>query len=155
MDLEYDNGALYWKSSGKGRNNDLLAGYLGSGGYWFINVGGKMLKRSRLVYEMMVGPIGAGLEVDHENGVRHDDRVENLRTCTRSENLRNRRLSSNCPYKIHGVYYRKNRNKWYSNIEHDGKVYRLYYGDDFFEACCSRKSAERRLGFHENHGRTL
>lgn len=27
------------------------------------------------------------------------------------------------------------------------------YGPDFFEACCARKSAENRFGFHANYGR--
>ena len=29
----------------------------------------------------------------------------------------------------------------------------LYYGKDFFEACCRRLSAELELGYHANHGR--
>lgn len=41
----------------------------------------------RLVWEAFVGLIPEGLEVNHKNGVRGDNRLENLELVTRSENM--------------------------------------------------------------------
>ena len=42
-----------------------------------------------LVYESFIGAIPEGLEIDHTNGERTDNRVENLRAVTHLENCRN------------------------------------------------------------------
>ena len=43
-------------------------------------------KIHRLVYEAFVGAIPNGMQIDHINGVHHDNRPENLRCVTQSEN---------------------------------------------------------------------
>ena len=40
----------------------------------------------RLVLEAFVGPAPEGQQCNHKNGVRHDNRLENLEWCTPSEN---------------------------------------------------------------------
>ena len=42
-----------------------------------------------LVYESFIGAIPEGLEIDHANGVRTDNRLENLRAVSHLENCRN------------------------------------------------------------------
>lgn len=44
----------------------------------------------RLVYEAFKGPIQKGLQVDHINGIRNDNRLINLRLLTPKENTQNR-----------------------------------------------------------------
>lgn len=72
------------------------------------------LKLHRLVIGIEDGP-----DVDHINGNKLDNRKENLRKCTRSENLCNR-ISSK---EIRGVYYRKESVNfpWFSAIQIPGK----------------------------------
>lgn len=41
----------------------------------------------RLVWECFVGPIPEGLQINHKNGVKDDNRLENLEVCTPSENV--------------------------------------------------------------------
>ena len=42
-----------------------------------------------LVYESFIGAIPEGLEIDHANGERTDNRLENLRAVSHQENCRN------------------------------------------------------------------
>ena len=49
----------------------------------------KTLKVHRLVWEAFNGEIKEGLEVDHINAVRTDNRLENLRLVTHKDNLNN------------------------------------------------------------------
>lgn len=56
-------------------------------GYRYI--GAKRL--ARLVYETWGGAIPSGMEVDHMNRVRSDDRLANLRLVTHSQNQANRK----------------------------------------------------------------
>lgn len=58
-------------------------------GYYRVNIDGKPLTVHRLVYETFVGPIPKGMVIDHINGIRNDNRIENLRCITQSENMYN------------------------------------------------------------------
>jgi hypothetical protein len=42
----------------------------------------------RIVWEFVHGPIPDGLEVNHINGVKHDNRISNLEVVTHAENIR-------------------------------------------------------------------
>ena len=54
---------------------------------------------------------------------------------------------------VSGVTFAKRYGKWAAEITFKGKRTHLLYTDDFFEACCVRKSAEHKCGFHPNYGR--
>lgn len=45
-----------------------------------------------LVMEAFVGPRPAGLDIRHKNGIRHDNRLENLEYGTRAENMADARV---------------------------------------------------------------
>lgn len=42
----------------------------------------------RMIWESVHGPIPAGLQINHINGVKHDNRIANLELVTPSENTR-------------------------------------------------------------------
>lgn len=46
----------------------------------------KIKKLHQLVLSAFVGPCPTGMEVNHKNGIRDDNRLENLEYCTSSEN---------------------------------------------------------------------
>ena len=92
-------------------------------------------------------------EIDHINGRKQDNRIANLRPCTRSENSKNHPLRKDNTSGIPGVSYAQNMRKWHVYVTDNCKRVTLGHYDNIFEAACARKSAEARLGYHANHGR--
>ena len=58
-------------------------------GYVFVTINKKDVYVHRLVWETFNGEIPKGMEIDHINTVRTDNRLENLRLVTSSGNKRN------------------------------------------------------------------
>ena len=92
-----------------------------------------------------------GIEIDHINGDRYDNRIINLKEATTSENNRNRRITDRNTSGYVGVV--KQGDKWYAYIKVDGKKIHLGTYNTKDEAIQARKQAEKKYGFHENHGK--
>lgn len=109
-------------SAGRRRAGDVL-GYVRTDGYRMIAINGKWHYAHRLAWLYMTGrhPVD---EIDHINGQRDDNRFENLRECTRSQNM------MNVPKR--GVCFHKGRRKWQASIRLHGK--RTYLGTFTTEA---------------------
>lgn len=65
-------------------------------------------------------------KIDHKNGITDDNRAENLREATTSQNGANRRLGKNNKSGFKGIVFIKTKRKWRSNLKFHGK---RYYGD--------------------------
>ena len=107
----------------------------------------------REVWEQANGPIPDGYEIDHINGQRADNRLENLRLVTRQENMRNAKIYNTNTSGVVGVTWKRDKQKWRAYVVVDYKQIHLGYFADWFEAVCSRMSANNQYGFHVNHGR--
>lgn len=70
----------------------------------------------------------------------------NVRWADRTIQNINKRLAKSNTSGVMGVWLDKRRNKWYAKMTAYGIQKTLCVTDDFFEACCARKSAELRLG---------
>ena len=64
-------------------------------------------------------------EIDHKNGVRHDNRLVNLRVATTGDNSQNLALRSNNTSGLTGVAWDKTKRKWMASIAVSGRSYHL------------------------------
>lgn len=149
----YDSGELFWKTSRNGHCVGEKAGSDCGHGYWKIGVGYKKFYRHRVVWEMFNGPIPEGLVINHINGVRGDDRIENLELVTTVVNnscVKRKNLNINNTSGVAGVYYCNTRHKWKASVEHLNHRYCLGSFDTFEEAVEARELAERDIFLGKN-----
>jgi hypothetical protein len=153
--IKYDSstGFLTWaKPVGSKKAGD-IAGSLGVKGYITVCFKGCRYKAHRLAWYLHYGSMPKG-QIDHINGDRKDNRIENLRDVTSKINAMNRATRKRSKTKIAGVIWIKRAAKWRASIHVDGKKRFLKESVDFFDVCCVRKSAENKYGYHLNHGRS-
>lgn len=91
--------------------------------------------------------------IDHINGDRSDNRIVNLREASRQDNQRNVAMNHRNRSGTLGVYWLKKCRRWWAYIGSGGARETLGYFEKKSDAVAARKSAEQRLGYHENHGR--
>lgn len=99
-------GRLFWlKRSGNKATAGVIAGCKQANGYRYIQFQGKSYREHRLIWAICTGAELVG-DLDHINGIRDDNRIENLRDIGRHGNAQNERVArkSNRGTGILGVY---------------------------------------------------
>lgn len=86
-------------------------------GYAATRKNGKII----LMHRFLLGA-KKGIEVDHKNGKKLDNRSSNLRFCTRSQNMMNVGLRKNNISGYRGVSYEKNLGRWRMRLGLYGKT---------------------------------
>lgn len=122
--FRYEDDKLYRKLK-KGNKwsccNDLIP-Y--NNGYMIVRVNNKGMLLHRLVYLFhnpdwnIYGRAGCDNQIDHINGNKLDNKIENLRVTTHSQNLQNRTHFNGEPIK--GVYFNK-KDRWQAYWHENGK----------------------------------
>lgn len=160
----YNEGQLIWRQRPQGMFSTVqscnswnakyagqLAGTPDGRGYFKVGINKTIYKLHRIIYKMFHGT--DPIEIDHIDGNKMNNNIDNLRSATRKGNCRNYPIRKDNTSGVTGVYWYKRLSLWNSTISANGKHIKLGYFHDKFEAIAARKSAEIRYGFHPNHGR--
>lgn len=102
------------------------AGCVNPQGYVRISIDGQYYQGHRLAWLHYYGKWPTGV-IDHKDGNRANNAINNLRDCTRRQNLQNMKTQKNNQCGMKGVSKRPNAksNKWRANIRHNGKLIHL------------------------------
>lgn len=134
--FEYKDGYLYWKikRSSMVKDNE-PAGHDNFGkrsGYRVISVDGKNKQAHRLIFLYHHGFMPA--VIDHIDRNRLNNKIENLRQATPTQNQINRGISKNNKSGYKGVSFNKTKGKYAADTKHNGKHLSLGYFDTAEEA---------------------
>lgn len=134
---DIDTGYLSWKDPKKGRID-----HKGSQGYSRACLFGSYYSIQKLVWLYHYGYYPEKI-LDHKNGIKTDNRIENLREVSAAENCRNRPRYKNNSSGVRGVSWNKGSNTWIASIQYNKKFYSLGSSKDFTEAVYLRYTAEK------------
>lgn len=171
LEYEPETGLLFWKA--RGENSQWDGRFAGKeaftttlkSGYRFgrIYYAGFYAHRVAWAIYYDAWPV---FQIDHLNGIRSDNRIENLRSATQSENSKNSAIPSHNTSGVVGVSWDKKAKKWASHIgvytpdyitrsghKRNSRKLHLGYFDTLEDAKRVRKRAEQEHGFQEGHGR--
>jgi len=122
--LVYEDGYLYWKSGKQGRKKDKVIGAPNNTGYLQLCFSGKKYLNHRIVFLMHHGYMPE--YVDHIDNNRNNNRIENLREATRSQNQWNRRVNKNSSTGVKNVYWNPQLKKYFAQLNVNKKS--IYLG---------------------------
>lgn len=130
------------------------AGRVTEFGYRYITIQGKSLPEHHIVWFLHYGKWPKD-QIDHINHDRADNSIKNLREADQLRNSKNMKMNKNNKTGIMGVHFDQTKQKYIARIGGGpGKwIENLGRSEDFFEACCLRKAAENKYGYHKNHGK--
>ena len=118
-------------------------GSVGTNGHGVVVVDARHYMTHRLIWAMTNGPIPLGMEVDHINGKRNDNRIHNLRLATQAQQSLNKGMSKRNTSGHSGVYLYKPTGAWVAKIRIQGRLKSLGYFKDIEEAIAARKAGVR------------
>jgi len=130
-------GTLRWRvNKGTGRAGS-TAGSIKSDGYRSIKINRRIYYAHRIIYKMHYGKEPPAY-LDHIDGDGLNNRPDNLREATQSQNLVNvKQNQRNNTSDFYGVCWNKQRSKWQAQISMHGHLFYLGLFDDPIVAALS------------------
>lgn len=121
----------------------------GSNGYEVIRLFNRLYVSHRLIWIYHHGAIPAGLEIDHINRRRTDNKISNLRAVSRSLNRRNVTPGKRNKSGTVGVF-ETSSGYWVAQIKHNSQTLHLGHFKNKKEAINIRKEEEIKYGYLTN-----
>lgn len=145
-----ENSFLAWNSRCAGRE---AGGVIKRRGWRQVVVEYEKYAVHRVIWLMETGEWPE--QIDHIDGARGNNRWANLRDVSHQENMRNKRLFESNKSGLPGVWWDGRRSKWRAYVGVNGRNKTLGEYNSFGAAARARAEAAAKLGFHENHGRSV
>ena len=153
--FEYRDGKLYWSiKPSVAVSCGSEAGHISENGYIRFRCKGRNYMAHRIIWEMINGQINEGVEIDHINHKKTDNRIENLRPVSKADNMKNQPKSSRNKSGVVGVRFNQRRGFWEADIRVNRKLHHLGLYSSMDDAISARIDAVKMYGFHKNHGGT-
>ncbi len=133
-------------SNGKRLPGTLVVGHIDALGYRICSIKNISRKYHRLVFLYHHGWMPRFL--DHINQKKCDNRIENLRAATTSQNMGNvKKFKKNASSKFKGVSFHKHMKKYISHVNTGGKLHHLgYFANEKEAALAYDKKAKEVFG---------
>jgi len=125
--FRYEDGKLFRRS-----DNKLMGCYTQKHRYARIGIDGQNYKVHRIIFLYHKGYMPK--IIDHINGYRYDNRIENLREANTYQNRQNSRIYSTNRSGVKNVYWADNCQKWRVTFSINGKRKTFGYYVDLKEA---------------------
>jgi hypothetical protein len=130
--FEYRDGYLYWKV----KNSPVIN--IGDQAGWKTHeymrntINGKMIYQHRIIFAMHHGYFPDC--IDHIDGDKSNNKIENLRASTKSQNGMNRKAPVNNTSGTKNIYKDRRKNRWFVKVVENGIQHHGGYFYDFSEA---------------------
>ena len=120
--------------------------------YLRVTVDGRGYQLHRVIMLLVHGHLDKNVHVDHISHDRANNRLCNLRLVSLAENNKNKSMDRRNSTGVTGVRFNKRDNTWGAHIGVNKTEIHLGTFKTLEEAAAARLEAERKYGYHENHG---
>lgn len=141
--FEYRDGELYWAVNKGHIRAGAIAGTVNSTGRKQVAINRKLYKVHRIIYAMHHGAVPPC--IDHIDGNPLNNRIENLRAATHSENMYNLGAKSNNKTGEKGVFWDDIKQRWVAYCYVKGKKIYAGYHKKFESAVDAVRELRARL----------
>lgn len=131
-------------------NAGKVAGSLSDIGYLISKLDGKLVKLHRVAWLYVHGYMPDF--IDHINGNRSDNRIENLREASKQVNGMNQGMRLDNKSGCSGVYWNSGLKKWHVRIGYKKSRKHIGWFANLDDAVVARNDAVKALGYSEDHG---
>lgn len=140
------NGVLRYRKAvnGSGKSAGDEAGYICPTGYLMVGISYKRYLTHRLIWKMEYGTDAVD-GIDHIDGCKLNNRIENLRDANQSQNGANAKLGKGNKSGVKGVFWWSQASKWQAKIMLRRETYDLGRYDTIEEAAEAVKAGRERL----------
>ena len=121
-------------------------------GYYQVGIGQHRYVVHRIIYAMHHGSIDGTKVIDHIDGDRGNNRIENLREVNMTDNLHNSKVWSTNTSGCTGVSWSTRENKWRAYINFGRRKISLGQFDRKEDAIAARKAIEASRGLYPRNG---
>jgi len=122
-----------------------------STGYKIFKVDSRQYREHRLVWLFVHGTLPK--IIDHIDGNKENNNINNLRKSTPSQNSHNMKLNNNNTSGVKGVSWYKEQQQWRGQIRNNNKQIHIGYFKNIEDAASAiRKAREKLHGEYANHG---